>query len=278
MNFWKRAASLQLGPKRYDLSSLFFTFDVPFQDSEELGTATVAAYNLSQSTRASIKKGMVVILNAGYEGDVGTIFVGKVSRASSKKQATDWITTIEAVEALDKWLSKEVNKTYVAGIKASAVLNDLLTMFGLEVGQMELVEDKVYPRGKVCKGKVKDAISEIVTLDCKSRFLIRNGIITISDPTKGLNMGFHLSQSTGLLRSTEETEDTETTTNQTTIDNGEEQEPTYRRRCLLNYHLGPADIVKITSNSLKGNYLIKGGKHSGSPSGDWITEIEVKPA
>ena len=167
MNFWKRAASLQLGPKRYDLSSLFFTFDVPFQDSEELGTATVVAYNLSQSTRASIKKGMVVILNAGYEGDVGTIFVGKVSRASSKKQATDWITTIEAVEALDEWLSKEVNKTYVAGIKASAVLNDLLTMFGLEVGQMELVEDKVYPRGKVCKGKVKDAISEIVTLDCK---------------------------------------------------------------------------------------------------------------
>ena len=32
---------------------------------------------------------------------------------------------------------------------------------------MELVEDKVYPRGKVCKGKVKDAISEIVTLDCR---------------------------------------------------------------------------------------------------------------
>ena len=91
-------------------------------------------------------------------------------------------------------------------------------------------------------------------------------------------MGFHLSQSTGLLRSTEETEDTETTTNQPTIDNGEEQEPTYRRRCLLNYPLGPADVVKITSNSLKGNYLIKGGKHSGSPSGDWITEIEVKPA
>ena len=28
---------------------------------------------------------------------------------------------------------KEVNKTYLAGIKASAVLNDLLTMFGLEV-------------------------------------------------------------------------------------------------------------------------------------------------
>ena len=155
MNFWKRAASLQLGPKRYDLSSLFFTFDVPFQDSEELGTATVVAYNLSQSTRASIKKGMVVILNAGYEGDVGTIFVGKVSRASSKKQATDWITTIEAVEALDEWLSKEVNKTYVAGIKASAVLNDLLTMFGLEVGQMELVEDKVYPRGRSAKEKSK---------------------------------------------------------------------------------------------------------------------------
>lgn len=279
MRFWKRAATLQIGPKRYDMGSLYFTFEVPFEDSEELGTAKVVAHNLSAGTRSSIKKGHAVILNAGYEGDVGAIFTGKVSRVVHKKEGTEWITTITAAEALEEWLSTEVNKTYTAGSKASAIVKDLLNMFGLEVGTMELAVDKDYPRGKVCQGKVKDVLAEIVTLDCKSRFLIRNGIVTINDPTKGLDMGYLLSAATGLLRATEETENTETTTNQTTIDTGEEaEEVTYTRRCLLNYHLGPADVIKISSGTLNGRFLIKSGKHVGSPGGDWVTEIEVKPA
>ncbi len=279
MKFWKRAATLQIGPKRFDLSQLYFTFEVPFADSEELGTAKVVAHNLSAATRNSIKKGNVLILNAGYEGDLGAIFSGKISRAASKKDGTEWVTTIEAAEALEEWLTKEVNKTYVAGSKASAIIRDLLNLFGLEVGTMELAVDKEYPRGKVCQGKVKDVLTEIVTLDCKSRFLIRNGTVTINDPSKGQNMGYLLSEATGLLRATEEVENTETTKNQTTIDTGAEpEEITYKRKCLLNYHLGPADLIKITSSTLNGRYLIKAGRHIGNPSGDWLTEIEVKPA
>ncbi len=278
MKFWKRAATLQVGPHLYNLSNLYFTFEVPFADSEELGTAVVVANNLSADTRNSIKKGSVIIVNAGYEGDLGTIFTGKVSKAASKKNGTEWITTITAAEALDEWLSAEVNKTYAAGTKAEAIVKDLLNIFGVEVGTMELAVNKDYPRGRVCKGKVKNVLTEIVTLDCKSRFLIRNGTITINAPASGLNMGFHLSPSTGLLMTTEETEHKETTTNQTTISSGGEQEEvTYKRRCLLNYHIGPADIIKITSASLNGQYLVKSGKHKGSPGGDWVTEIEVKP-
>lgn len=279
MKFWKRSATLQIGPKRYDMENLYFEFEVPFRDSEELGSATITVHNLAESTRKSIKKGNVVILNAGYEGDIGVIFTGKISRVVHKKQDTEWITTITAAEALEEWLTSEVNKTYVAGSKASAIVKDLLNLFGLEVGTMELVTDKEYPRGKVCRGKVKNVLTEIVTSDCKSRFLIRNGTVTINDPKKGLDLGYVLSSATGLLRATEESEDTETTTNQTTIDDGSEaEEAGYTRRCLLNYHLGPADTITISSSSLNGKYLIKSGKHKGSPGGDWVTEIEVKPA
>lgn len=278
MRFWKRAATLQIGPNLYDLSKLYFTFEVPFVDSEELGTATITAHNLSKATRSEIKRGMAVILNAGYEGDIGCIFVGKISRAVSKKQGTEWITTITAAEALDEWLTSEVNKTYAAGSKASAIVKDLLNIFGVEIGTFELVIDKEYPRGKVCKGKVKDVVKEIVTLDCKSRFLIRNSTVIINDPTNGQNMGYLLSPDTGLLKATDEMEDTEPVTNQTTIDSGEEaEEQTYTRRCLLNYHLGPADVVTISSSSLNGAVLIKSGRHIGNPTADWVTEIEVKP-
>lgn len=278
MTFWKRAATLQIGPKLYNLSNLYFTFDVPFTDSEELGTATITARNLSKSTRSAIKRGTVVILNAGYEGDIGCIFVGKASRVANKQQGTEWITTITAAEALDEWLTSEVNKTYAAGSKASAIVKDLLNIFGVEIGIFELVVDKEYPRGKVCKGKVKDLVKEIVTLDCKSRFLIRNGTVIINNPNNGQNMGYLLSPSTGLLKATDEVEDTEPVTNQTTIDNGAESEgQTFKRRCLLNYHLGPADVVGFSSNSLNGAFLIKAGRHTGDPTGDWITEVEVKP-
>ena len=256
MTFWDRAATLQIGPKLYNLSNLYFTFDVPFVDSEELNTAKITAHNLSKATRSEIKRGMVVIVNAGYAGDLsGT-----------------------AATALDEWLTSEVNKTYAAGSKASAILKDLLNIFGVEIGTFELVVDKEYPRGKVCKGKVKDIVREIATLDCKSRFLIRNGTIIINDPTKGQNMGYLLSAATGLLKATDEMEDTEPVTNQTTIDDGgEAEEQTYTRRCLLNYHLAAADVVTIQERILNGAFLIKAGRHTGNPTGDWVTEIEVKP-
>ena len=170
------------------------------------------------------------------------------------------------------------NKTYTAGSKASAIVKDLLNIFGLEVGTMELAVDKEYPRGKVCKGKVKNVLTEIVTSDCKSRFLIRNGIVTINDPKTGTKTGYVLSAESGLLQATEATDRTETTTRQTTVKDGKEkQEVTYKRECLLNYHLAPADVVKIKSDTLNGNHLIKGGQHTGCPDGDWKTTIEVKP-
>lgn len=239
MKFWKRQATLQIGSKRFGMDDLYFKFTVPFEDSEKLGTATIEAYNLSPATRNSIKKGMPIILNAGYEGDIGAIFTGKVSQVSDKHSGTEVITTIAAAEALEEWLSKEVNKTYTAGSKASAIVKDLLNIFGLEVGTMELAVDKEYPRGKVCKGKVKNVLTEIVTSDCKSRFLIRNGIVTINDPKTGTKTGYVLSAESGLLQAAEATDRTETTTRQTTVKDRLDQIfcGSYSRRHRRHHHL-----------------------------------------
>ena len=55
MDFWLRSATLQIGGNRYSMDDLAFDFEVPFEDSDELTTATVNAYNLSANTRNSIK-------------------------------------------------------------------------------------------------------------------------------------------------------------------------------------------------------------------------------
>ena len=280
MDFWLRSATLQIGGNRYSMDDLAFDFEVPFEDSDELTTATVNAYNLSANTRNSIKKGDPVIINAGYEGDLGVIFVGQVSGLSHKHSSTEWTTKITATEALDQWLTAQVNKTYTKSIKAKAMVQDLLNIFGIEVGTFELAINKEYPRGRVCKGKLKDVLKEIVVSDCKSRFLIRCGKIIINNPADGVNKGYLLSPETGLLRADEEKVvievETDLDTKKTTEEKDEEAQ-TKKRNSLLNYHLGPADIIRIQSSDLNGQFIIVRGTHKGSQSGDWKTEIEVRP-
>ena len=128
--------------------------------------------------------------------------------------------------------------------------------------------------------QAEEALKEIVVSDCKSRFLIRCGKIIINNPADGVNKGYLLSPETGLLRTDEEKVvievETDLDTKKTTEEKDEEAQ-TKKRNSLLNYHLGPADIIRIQSSDLNGQFIIVRGTHKGSQSGDWKTEIEVRP-
>ena len=119
MAFFLRSASLQIGPLKYSMDDgFYFDFEVPFYDSDELTTASITISNLNATSRAGIVKNQVVILNAGYEGDVGALFVGQVASVSHKQSGTEWQTKITATAALSQWLNAQVNKTYEAGSMA----------------------------------------------------------------------------------------------------------------------------------------------------------------
>lgn len=281
MGFWMREASLQIGNRRYSMDNLYFEFEVPFEDSDTLQTAKFKAYNLSEATRKSIKRGSVIVLNAGYEGDVGAIFVGQVSACSSKKQNTDIITEISATAAMDEWLNAKVSKTYAKGSTALEIVADLLNLFGLEIGELKLAVNKVYDRGLICNGKVKDSLKQIVVNDCKSRFLIRGGSVIINDPSGGLANGVILTPQSGLLLNGSEAQESVVAVgsdSQKSASLKGEQGNFITRECLLNYHIGPAELVTIQSASLSGRFVVVKGKHTGSPRGAWKTTLEMRPA
>ena len=226
------------------------------------------------------KKNQVIILNAGYEGDVGALFVGQVASVSHKQSGTEWQTKITATAALSQWLNAQVNKTYEAGSMAQDIVRDLLNIFGLEIGMCQLVVNTIYPRGRVCTGKLKDILTEIVVNECKSRLLIRANQIIINNPADGVNIGYFLTPESGLLMYSDDSDSTEISNPQTSGDAEKkaEEEKTWKRQCLLNYRLGPGDIVQIQSRELNGRFQIVSGKHKGSPTGSWVTEIEFKLA
>lgn len=282
MAFFLRSATIQVGPLRYDMDDgFYFEFEVPFYDSDQLVTATCTINNLSATSRAGIQKNQVVILNAGYEDDMGVLFVGQVAAVSHKQNGVDWQTKITATAALDQWLKTQVNKTYMAGATAEDMVRDLLNIFGLEVGIFQLVENVVYPRGRICSGKLKDVLTEIVVNECKSRLLIRNNQVIINNPADGVTKGYLLTPDSGLLMSSDDSDTTATATQQTAGASAEvkkAEEKTWKRQCLLNYRLAPGDLIQIQSKDLNGKYIIVSGKHKGSPTGNWLTEIEFKIA
>lgn len=275
MAFWIRDATLTIGNKKYSLGSLAFTFEVPFEDSDEPPVATIKVTNLSAATRANIKKNDPVVLNAGYEGDVGCILIGKVVGLKHKQNNVDWTTTLTVQPCADEILGRMINKTYAENTKASAMVRDLLNIFGVEVSKCELSVDQVYPRGRVCRGNLKQVLTEIVVDECESRFITRpTGQVYITKSDDGINNGLTLTSETGLLRADEEKvvfEPEGKSTKETTEDD------TISRSCLLNYRVSTAEAVKIQSSSLNGRFIVKSGKHSGGRTGDWETSMELKP-
>ena len=182
---------------------------------------------------------------------------------------------------MDEWLSSKVTKTYAKGSTGQEIVSDLLNIFGLEVGEFTLAVNKVYDRGLVCNGKVKDLLKQVVVNDCKSRFLIRTGSVIINDPSKGIANGLVLTPESGLLMSGDEVEETVIAVgsdSQKSTEDKDEEGNYVTRECLLNYHIGPADAVTVKSQSLNGKFVVVSGKHVGSPKGDWKTTIQMKPA
>lgn len=281
MQLWMRQAALTLGGSRFTLDGLNFTFKVQFEDRAKVSTAQLEVYNLAPSTRSSLRKGDPVILSAGYRGDVGCIFVGSVADFSHTYDSLDTITKITAADSLEAWLGTYVNKTYKAGMYAADIIDDLLNIFGVEVALVKLAVNKHYPGCRVCRGKLKDVLTAIVCSDCKSRLVIRCGQIIINPPQEGVNSGYLLSPQSGLLKSSTKSEgqaiNTKSSAEVKTRTQQAEDEGNISRSCLLNYHIGVADMVTIRDSRTDGTFLVVYGIHEGSRTGNWKTTLEVKP-
>lgn len=228
------------------------------------------------------EKGDAVIITAGYKGDVGCIFVGAIADYSHQHENLDIITKITAADCLEEWLGTYVNKTYKAGMYAKDIIDDLLNIFGVEVAMVKLAENKHYPGCRVCRGKLKDVLTEIACSDCKSRLVIRCGQIIINPPEEGITTGYLLTPQTGLLKSASTSEsqniNTKTTATEKTRSQQAEDEGNLSRDCLLNYHIGVADKIVIRDSQTNGTFMVVSGVHEGTRSGNWKTTVEVKPA
>lgn len=258
--FWKQKAEILVAGKKLTKDDLEINFKVSFDDDPEPNISEVTIYNLSSSTIAMLKKGENLILNAGYQGDVGTILLGTIEKPETWWEGVDRITRLTVGDGSKQWMEHYVNKSYAPGITAKAILADLAGMFGLELGALQLVNNITYPKGRSVSGMLQSVMRQIVA-ETGSKFHISYGKILIRPWNAGTQTGFLLNSDTGLIGSPQPFEEEV---------NGK-YIMGYKVQMLLNHRITVDSILQIESRTANGIFRVRKGTHTG----DFITEVEV---
>ena len=146
---------------------------------------TVTIYNLSKYTRNRIYKDRYTIsqywqirIKAGYNNKLTTIFLGNIREASSVKQNTEWITTIEAEDGLHAIQIGFIAETVEAGTEKGTGVDKIIKSFPNVIkGYLGTpAQGDPYQRGKVLFGQSKEVLDEEVN----GQWYIDNEEINIS--------------------------------------------------------------------------------------------------
>lgn len=272
MNLFMREVRATIGSRTIE-EPLTIYFDIPFDDGDKVNDISIKIFNLSDNTINGFKNGQRVILTAGYKGDAGTIFDGKLKKVSTEWESVDKITTFLCIDDKGNFLSTKVKKTYAANTNAKTILNDLIGKSGLSIGELSLPTNFVYRSGKTINGKLGTAVIAIAK-DCKAKVHINRNKIYIRDKNKGNTIAFEVSKETGLI-------DNPTVIEDETNDVQKKKKikrTGYSLNMLLNHRITVDSLIQLNSKTVKGLFRVEKGKHSGSNRDDeFYTYVEVYP-
>lgn len=233
---------------------------IPFDNDPLPNESEIKIWNLSDSTLHIIKPKQVLMLNAGYRGDVGLLLHGYISNVITRWEGVDKITTINVLDSED--LSKREVKqiAYAKGTLASAIIKQMAGFIGLPLAQFELSQDYRYQEGYTASGKVTEVISKVAQ-DCKTQVFINKGKLYVRNLRRGADSVFKLNKDTGLIGSPELFQDQGATG--------------YNLKSQLQYRITTASVIELSSQAFKGKLHVRSGSHHISRTGDFTTEMEA---
>lgn len=260
MKAFGRSVEVIVGDKVIKYPDLELSFSLSFDTGSDGNVGNIKIYNLSAKTIGLLKKDEVLKLKAGYKDDLGQIFAGVIVSATTKWEAADKITEIVIGDHTTAWLNTTINTTWRADIKASQVIKDVVDKLPLEIGEIEIKEDKTYPKGKTFSGTCKAALEEMAH-DLELKLHVNKGKVYLRSEAKGTEQIVILNEDTGLIASPQEV-------------NSEEEEERYQVQSLLNYKIETDSVLDIDSKTIKGYYRVDSGEHY-LKGDDFLTEVEV---
>lgn len=265
---FRRAVALTIGTVTR-IEDLRVSFRVVRNVRKEPNTADISIWNLSETTRSSLQdRGLTLLLEAGYQDDLKSLYLGDISKASHRHEGPDWISSIQSGDGLTLSASRYL-RSFSQGTAVKEALRGILTSLGaaaeqalaaLTRGDLAGAEEQLI-NGIALAGPTPEEIQKLAA-SAGLEFSIQDGQIQLLDKGKATaDEAVFLSPTTGLIGSPQPGE-----------------KGIVRARALLNGAIRPAGRVVIDSSLINGVFRVEKVEHSGDNfGGDWYSDIEAKP-
>lgn len=176
--------------------------------------ADILVYNLSTETALFIKQEFTrVILQAGYQGNFGTIFTGNIKQGIlGRESATDTFLNLICGDGEQAFNFAVINQTIgsasVGGASPAnqldAAINSMGAM-GVGTGHVGPLPQVKLPRGKVMYGNARDYIQGVSDTNNLNWSIQDGNVVIIPESTYLPNEGVVLTTKTGMIGTPQQT-------------------------------------------------------------------------
>lgn len=205
---FRRRVALTVGTTR--IVGLNVDFDVVRTITREPNTLEARVSGLSASTRGAWRElaDARVKLEAGYENQISTIFLGDLRSVRVEQSGAEIVTIVEAGDGEKAQVRQRFNRAYQAGTSLRTVLEDLVRSLGLEIGNAsqtlltsQTLEGNAaqFEEGIVVVGNASDELTRLLESN-GLRWSIQDGVVQVIGVNAALRTtAIRLAPETGLL-------------------------------------------------------------------------------
>ena len=120
-----RTHSLKVGTR--DFSSLDIAFSLTLTTKREPNQGEIQIYNASPASRLYLEttENLVAQLDAGYQGENATLFLGDVVDVETTREGPDIVTTLSCGDGEEALRRARSNRSYRSGTKRKTIVEGL---------------------------------------------------------------------------------------------------------------------------------------------------------
>ena len=261
-------------------------------DSDSPDFAEVQLYNLNEDSRSRLTtKGKRMMISAGHGDQIHAAFMGDIQVVTSRRENTEWITTIIAGDGATAMRQSVINKTYKSPVAVRDLIQDIATtskiaketeFIGIDTSKIDIL------RGVTLTAPARKELTRL----CNPRgwtWNVQDDVLTIRDRNFSReNTAFLISVATGMVGSPEWINQ-----GQTVTETGGETDLRIKVTTLALPGIRPNDKLQIQTSSLEGRigtftfsrnrsddmndfFTAERVTHRlDSTEGDFVTEIEA---
>lgn len=232
------------------------------------GSVTIT--NLSARTRADLQtKPLIVRLDAGYDGNLRHVFVGDLRDGRSKREDTEWTTTLQLADGDRAYRYARVNRSYGKFASAIQAVQECASSMGLVVDGAALTSDELqtqFASGHVLYGNAGDELTRVLA-PFGYRWSIQDGRLQIlKDDEFRPDEAVLISQDTGMIGSPERG-----------APDASGKPPILTVKMQLYPELTPGAQIQVQSKTIDGVFRIEKVTHELDTHGDdWSSTIEAR--